>query len=162
MTTPRRALWLSRLRGIALALFVAAVAGLAGLPLLRPPLTARQIRSQLLMELRPVVLKNCTMQRFGSPNDGGYLMCGNLLGAVESAYSYGIGPADAWGCDVSEQYRVTVHQYDCFSPPVSGCASGRAIFHDECIGPKRATIGSRRFDTLTGHITRNGDAGKRL
>jgi hypothetical protein len=114
------------------------------------------------MELRPVALKNCAMRRFGSPNDGGYLMCENLLGGVASAYSYGIGPSDAWGCDVSDRYNLTVHQYDCFSPPSARCPNGRSVFHDECIGPKRETIDSRLFDTLTAQLSKNGDAGKRL
>jgi hypothetical protein len=149
-------------RGTALALFAAAVGVLAGLPLLRPPLTARQIRSQLLMELQPVALKNCTMRRFGSPNDGGYLMCDNLLDHLESAYSYGIGPADAWGCDVAERYHLTVHQYDCFTPPVPACPNGHSVFHDECVGPARATRGSKVFDTLSDQIAKNGDAGRRL
>jgi hypothetical protein len=150
------------LRWIILTMFVVAVGALAAWPLLRPKLTARQIRQQLLMELRPVALKNCTMRRFGSPNDGGYLMCENLLGDVKSAYSYGIGPADDWGCDISQVYGVPVHQYDCFSPPLAGCPNGRSVFHDECIGPKEGTIESRRFDTLTRQISKNGDAGKTL
>jgi hypothetical protein len=28
--------------------------------------------------LQPVALTNCELERFGEPNDGGYLMCGNL------------------------------------------------------------------------------------
>lgn len=163
MTDPQRTRRLSgRVRWTLLALFVVAVGALAALPLLRRPLTARQIRSQLLMELRPVALKNCTFRRFGSPNDGGYLMCENLLGDVKSAYSYGIGPADDWGCDVSQRYGLTVHQYDCFSPPLAGCPNGRSVFHDECVGPKRAMIESRIFDTLKSQITKNGDAGKTI
>jgi hypothetical protein len=162
MTAPQRTPWLSGLRWISLALFVAAVATLAALPRLQPPLTARQIRSQLLQELHPVALKNCTMRRFGGANDGGYLMCENLLGDAKMAYSYGIGPTDDWGCDVSQRYGLTVHQYDCFSPPLAGCPNGRSIFHDECIGPRRATIDSRPFDTFSGQLSRNGDAGKRL
>ena len=39
----------------------------------------RQIRQALLEELRPVSLKNCTLKRFGSTYDGGYLMCENLI-----------------------------------------------------------------------------------
>lgn len=163
MITPQRTPWLPPgLRRILLASFVVAVGALAALPLLRPPLTARQIRSQLLIELRPVALKNCTMRRFGSPNDGGYLMCENLLGNVQAAYSYGIGFADDWGCDVSARYHLTVHQYDCFIPPLAGCPNGLSVFHDECIGPSPATIESRAFDTLAHQISRNGDAGKRL
>jgi hypothetical protein len=163
MTTPQRT---GRLRGgvrwIALAMFVGAVSALAALPLLRPKLTAREFRQQLLNELRPVALQNCTMQRIGSPNDGGYLMCGNLLGNVQSGYSYGIGVVDDWGCQISQNYGVTVHQYDCFVPPLEACPSGRAVFHDECIGPSAATIESRNFDTLMHHIAKNGDTGKTL
>ena len=155
--------WLRRsLRWITLTMFLVAVGALAARPLLRPKPTARQIRQQLLMQLRPVTLENCTMRRFGSPNDGGYLMCENLLGNVQSAYSYGIGPWDDWGCDISQRYGLTVHQYDCFSPPVAACRSGRSVFHDECIGPKADTIESRIFDTLTRQVSKNGDAGKTL
>src|SRR5580658_6748954 len=61
--------------------------------------------------LQPVALTNCELERFGEPNDGGYLMCGNLLGRVQSGYSYGISGYDGWGCDISTKFRVTVHQY---------------------------------------------------
>ena len=71
----------------------------------------RQIRQALLEELRPVSLKNCTLKRFGSTYDGGYLMCENLIDGLEAAYSYGVGPNDEWGCDVSARYHVPVHQY---------------------------------------------------
>ena len=71
----------------------------------------RQIRQALLAELRPVSLKNCTLKRFGSTYDGGYLMCENLIDGLEAAYSYGVGPNDEWGCDISARYHVPVHQY---------------------------------------------------
>ncbi len=143
-------------------LFVTAAGALVAAAARQPKPTPRQLREQLLMELRPVALANCTLRRFGSPNDGGYLMCENLLDNVKAAYSYGIGPTDDWGCDISARYRVTVHQYDCFSPPVAGCAPGRSIFHDECVGARRATIDSRLFDTIPDQIAKNGDAGKAL
>jgi hypothetical protein len=162
MSTPQLTRKGSTLGWIALTAFVVMVGALVALPLLRRPLTARQIRSQLLMELRPVALKNCTFRRFGGANDGGYLMCANLLGNVKSAYSYGIGPADDWGCDVSQRYGLTVHQYDCFSPPLAGCPNDRSVFHNECIGPRRTMIESRAFDTLESQIAKNGDAGKAL
>ena len=147
---------------MAVMLFSLAVVALAAVPLTRAKPTARQIREQLLDELQPVALSNCTLQRIGSPNDGGYLMCGNLLGEVRSAYSYGIGPADDWGCEISASYGLPVHQYDCFSPPHDACPSGRSVFHDECIGPRAETIDSRPFDTLVGQLAKNGDAGTRL
>ena len=150
------------LRSSALVVFVIAVAGLAMLPTLDAKPTARQVREELFDELRPVVLQNCTLERFGSANDGGYLMCGNLLGGVRSAYSYGIGPRDDWGCSISDRLGIPVHQYDCFSPPEAACANGLSVFHDECVGAKRETIESRRFDTLMSHIATNGDAGKTL
>ena len=33
----------------------------------------RKLREAILAELQPVALKNCTLKRFGSANDGGYL-----------------------------------------------------------------------------------------
>jgi hypothetical protein len=155
----------SRLRGlvwVGLLVFTASVAGLASAPLLVPKPTARSNREKLLKELRPVALANCTLERIGSANDGGYLMCGNLLGNIQAAYSYGIGPADDWGCQISQSYSVTVHQYDCFDPRHPSCPGGRPMFHNECIGPRTEVIESRVFDTLTRQIWKNGDAGKTL
>lgn len=147
---------------IALAVFVVGVLALASSPLLISKPTAKQLRQQLLDEVWPIVLSNCTLQRYGSANDGGYLMCGNLLGNIQSAYSYGIGPRDDWGCDVSEKHGVLVHQYDCFSPPEGPCPNRRSVFHDECVGPKADVIESRVFDSITSQIAKNGDAGKTL
>jgi hypothetical protein len=124
--------------------------------------TQRQIRQALLEELRPVALKNCTLKRFGSAYDGGYLMCENLIDGLEAAYSYGVGPNDEWGCDVSARYQVPVHQYDCFDPARPVCETGNFVFHDECIGKRREQVESRLFDTLANQISRNGDSGKRL
>src|SRR5262249_8813044 len=49
----------------------------------------RKLRETILAELQPVVLKNCTFKRFGSANDGGYVMCENLIEPLQAAYSYG-------------------------------------------------------------------------
>jgi len=126
------------------------------------PADQRQIRRALLEELRPVTLKNCTLKRFGSANDGGYLMCENLIAGLASAYSYGIATEDNWGCEVSRKFAVPVHQYDCFTPHRPTCDGGRPVFHDECIGPKTESVDSRPFDTLTNQISKNGDRNKRL
>jgi hypothetical protein len=156
-----------RLRGafgwVFVPVYVAAILLLAVLPrALTSKPTAREIRQQLLAELQPIALANCTLQRIGSPNDGGYLMCGNLLDEVRSAYSYGIGGTDDWGCEISSTRHIPVHQYDCFTPPPVPCGSGRSVFHDECIGARPAVIDARPFDTLERQIARNGDAGKPL
>ena len=84
----------------------------------------RETRQALLDELRPVTLANCSFKRFGSKNDGGYIMCENLVG-VEAGYSYGIGGNDDWGCEISKTFGVPMHQYRLFSPPALTCAGGR-------------------------------------
>ena len=123
---------------------------------------ARAVRQALFDELRPVTLSNCRLERLGSPNDGGYLLCGNLSDGVESAYSYGIGPRDDWGCDVSKRFGVAIHQYDCFDPGRPSCDGGRFDFHDECVAGSTRTEKGERFDTLENQIAANGDTGKRL
>ncbi len=121
-----------------------------------------RIRGDLLAELQPVKLANCELERFGEPADGGYLVCGNLLAAVESAYSYGISGYDQWGCDVSRRLDVTVHEYDCFDTREPSCPGGALAFHAECIGTVPGVQDGRPFDTLRNQIARNGDATKRL
>ena len=122
----------------------------------------RPNRVALLRELQPVVLKNCTLKRFGSVHDGGYLMCDNLGEGVQSAYSYGVGPNDEFGCDVSKRYNVPTHEYDCFNLTRPACQGGTFVFHEECIGPRPQRDGPRVFDTLENQISRNLDTGKRL
>ena len=76
--------------------------------------------------LQPVALANCELERFGEENDGGYILCGNLLGDVQSAYSYGISGYDGWGCEVSTQLKVRTHQYRLFrSPPAEAMPQRR-------------------------------------
>jgi hypothetical protein len=115
-----------------------------------------RLREAILAELQPVALKNCTLKRFGSANDGGYLMCENLIESIDAAYSYGVGSNDDWGCEVSRRYHVPVHQYDCFDPARPTCDGGTFVFHNECIGDR--TVASRFFDTLENQIRKNGDA----
>ena len=122
----------------------------------------RATRDALYKELQPVALKNCTLKRFGSVNDGGYAMCENLIAGVESAYSYGIEHEDNWGCQLSRDYKVAIHQYDCFTEDRPTCPEGQFIFHDECVGAKAETIDGHLFDSVTGQITKNGDKGKRI
>ena len=123
----------------------------------------RGTRDRLFTELQPVKLRNCELVRFGEANDGGYLVCGNLLGEVSAAYSYGISGYDGWGCDVSTRLKVPVHQYDCFNTTRPSCPGGQPIFHPECIAGSASTdADGRLFDSLQSQIRKNGDAGKRL
>ena len=122
----------------------------------------RQIRESLYAAFTPARLTNCTLQRFGNANDGGYVMCANLMSAAESGYSYGIAGEDAWGCDVAAQTGIPIHQYDCFDTRPPACPGGVMTFHAECVGPEPATIEDRSFDSMVNQIAANGDSGKRL
>ena len=121
-------------------------------------------RAELFAELQPVEIPGCQLVRLGSAHDGGYVMCGNLLGEVKAGYSYGIGASgDAWGCDVARRVKVPIHQYDCFDPTPPSCPGGPTTFHNECIGPARQTDeGGRLFDTLESQLARNGDGANRV
>lgn len=121
-----------------------------------------QVRQELFVEFAPVALSNCELERFGDANDGGYLLCGNLLSEVRAAYSYGINATDNWGCQVARDLGVTTHQYDCFNTEEPACNNTATMFHAECVGPEAATIDGRRFDTVASQVARNGDTGKRL
>ena len=98
------------------------------------------IRNQLRVaagrEVRRVQAERNAVKRFGEAHDGGYPLCANLLAAVQAGYSYGISGYDGWGCDVSRQLHVPLHQYDCFDLREPSCPGGRTVFHAECVGTK--------------------------
>jgi hypothetical protein len=122
-----------------------------------------RLRQSLFAELQPVALTNCDIKRFGEVNDGGYLLCGNLLNDVQSGYSYGISGYDGWGCQVSRERKIKVHEYDCFNLTEPRCPGGATIFHAECVAGKRSTDeAGRLFDSLENQIAKNGDAGRHL
>jgi hypothetical protein len=126
-------------------------------------LAGDRFRLAMFTELTPVALTNCRLERFGEPHDGGYLMCGSLLGSIKTGYSYGISGYDQWGCDVAHKFNVRVHQYDCFNLTQPVCSRGVTVFHPECIGPlRRLDQDGRVFDTLEGQFANNGDGGNRV
>lgn len=122
----------------------------------------RQHRQALFDLLQPVVLSNCEFVRLGEPNDGGYLMCGNLLDRVEAGYSYGIANYDQWGCDIATRLGVVLHQYDCFDTRQPACSTGKTVFHAECVAAARKVEEGRLFDSMESQFAQNGDASKRL
>jgi hypothetical protein len=129
----------------------------------RVPTPAEQLREVLFKELQPVKLTNCELKRFGEPNDGGYLLCDNLLASAKSAYSYGISGYDGWGCEVSKRLKVTVHEYDCFNTTAPACPGGRAVFHAECVAGERTTDKEGHvFDSPEHQFAENGDARKHV
>ena len=122
----------------------------------------KQQRQRLFHALRPVGLANCELARFGEPNDGGYLMCGNLLDGIQSGYSYGISGYDKWGCDIATRLNVAVHQYDCFNTTQPLCSTGKTVFHPECVGDVTRIVEGRPFDTISSQFAKNGDRAKRI
>jgi hypothetical protein len=121
-----------------------------------------RVRQALFDLLQPVVLTNCDLERFGEPHDGGYLLCRNLLGRVQAAYSYGISGYDKWGCDVSTRLRVRLHQYDCFDTRQPPCPGGDSVFHAECVSNVLKKEEGRVFDTMRSQFAKNGHSEKRL
>jgi len=72
-------------------------------------------------------------QRFGEPNDGGYMTCMDAMppGAVRAAYSLGVEHHDQWSDDVARKLKVPVNQFDCtvsVGPPCADCT-----FFPKCI-----------------------------
>ena len=120
------------------------------------------VRQQLFDMLRPVALKKCRIERFGESHDGGYMVCGNLLGAVRAGYSYGISGYDQWGCDVATKLDVRVHQYDCFNTTVPSCPGGRTVFHPECVAGTAKVEDGRPFNTIAAQLAANGDGSNRI
>jgi hypothetical protein len=131
-------------------------------PVVPQPFAVVERRQALFDMLQPVALTNCELERFGEAHDGGYLMCGNLIGGSETGYSYGINGYDKWGCDVAARLDVAVHQYDCFNTTQPACFRGETIFHAECVDDTRSTDDGRAFDTIASHFSGNGDASKRV
>jgi hypothetical protein len=129
----------------------------------KEPAEVVRIRKELFAEVQPIALANCELKRFGEANDGGYLLCANLLGAVKAGYSYGISGYDGWGCQISRDLNVKVHQYDCFDLTEPVCSTGATVFHGECVAGEPSTDESgRRFETPEHQIAANGDAGRHL
>ena len=124
--------------------------------------TETEITRALFDVIQPIRLANCDLERFGEDNDGGYLMCGNLLDDVQVGYSYGISGYDGWGCEVSTRLDAAVHQYDCFDTRRPACLSSDTRFHAECVSGTRHVEEGRLFDTIPSQIAANGDSGKRL
>ncbi len=122
----------------------------------------RERRVALLTELQPVTLSNCELSRVGGVYNSGYLMCKNLMAGTRTAYSYGIGTDDDWGCDVTLALKVPVHQYDCFAPTKLRCDGGDFRLNVECVGPRTEVVEGRPFDTIANQVARNGDTGKKM
>lgn len=126
----------------------------------------RPLRVAIYEELKTVSLKNCDIKRIGSPNDGGYVMCANLMEGAKAGYSYGIAADDNWGCEISKKLKAPVHQYDCFTPHRPKCDGGQFVFHDECLSDKAETLDAagkqKPFDTLVSQFKKNGDADKHI
>jgi hypothetical protein len=119
------------------------------------------LRETLYRLIQPVPLSNCTFERFGERNDGGYLVCANLLN-VQAGYSYGISGYDGFGCGVSRRVNIPIHEYDCFDLRAPACPGGNLIFHAECVGAVHGRVDGRPWNRVDFQIAANGDTHKAL
>lgn len=159
----RRLIWVGGVVAIAIVATAILVQRMGGSGTRPREAYEEHVRRSLFELLQPVKLSNCTLERFGEPRDGGYLVCANLLDAVRSGYSYGISGYDQWGCDVSRRLKVPVHEYDCFNTQEPVCEGGDLRFHAECVGVSASSDEEGRlFDSMSNQITKNGDLGKQL
>ena len=131
-------------------------------PVIPLPAEVSAERQALFAMLQPVSITNCELERFGERNDGGYLMCGNLLDAAQAGYSYGISGYDGWGCEISNRSKIPMHQYDCFNTDRPWCFRGETVFHEECVAGAASSMDGRPFDTVQSQFARNGDTAKRI
>jgi hypothetical protein len=123
---------------------------------------ARSARESLFDALTPVTLANCDLARYGAANDGGYLMCRNLIGRARAAYSYGIDGRDEWGCQVARELSIPLHQYDCYNTTIPPCPGTHAFFNAACVGPQSERIDGRLFEPIRDQVAKNEDSGKPL
>ena len=134
-------------------------------PAIDLPPEVRQYRQALFDMLQPVALEQLRAASDSARrNDGGYLMCGNLLGGVQSGYSYGINGYDKWGCDISKAARragppIRLLQYR--PSPRAGGGKDRL----SCRMRGRLDRDDRRAHPSTrskNQLAKNGDRGKRI
>lgn len=99
-----------------------------------------------------------TMKRYGESNDGGYVVCQELLETGTppiASYSYGVHERDKWSQDIANAFHVPVYQYDCFNTGMTQCDGCDQHFFTECLTDQNATP-TQKFKTLTEHLKRNG------
>lgn len=118
---------------------------------------------ELLRMFRPCV--RCTSyERFGSVQDGGYVMCSDpeLLDGVRAAFSFGIQGRDDWGLDVSRRLgNIRVFEFDCTDhrrPECDERFNGECPlrFYEECLGmPWYGRKKGYLYRTLEQHLARN-------
>jgi len=100
-------------------------------------------------------------ERWGEPNDGGYVMCAdNLDKGLVGAYSYGINGFDGWGMAVASRFHIPLNEYDCTNPNhpkvCTGCEA-LVHFHGECILNNNGQPPKPSFKTLTQQLKESGN-----
>jgi hypothetical protein len=74
-------------------------------------------------------------ERYGEPNDGGYVMCSDgLEKGLVGAFSYGINGFDGWGMAIASQYHIPLHEFDCTNLKQPDVCHGCDVhFHAQCL-----------------------------
>jgi len=76
--------------------------------------------------------------RVGNQDEGGYLMCESALQNSSIAFSVGLTAHNGWGEQVSRDYGIAVHEFDCDTKPLSGleCSADKPCdvrYHSVCV-----------------------------
>jgi len=111
--------------------------------------------ADLLRLFRPCA--SCSKyERYGSANNGGFVMCQDAMEGVKAAYSFGTHGNDDWGAAVSREQNIPVYQFDCMHTGVP-CSDGQgclqAHFFPECLGLSEDN--SKVFRSLADHLRRH-------
>jgi len=98
-------------------------------------------------------------ERWGEPNDGGYVMCADGLDkGLVGAYSYGINGFDGWGMHAASNLHIPLNEYDCTNanqPQV--CSGCKVNFHGKCILNNNGAP-QYNFQTLSQQLQESGNA----
>lgn len=113
--------------------------------------------------LKPIIIKNCTLERLGRKNDGGYIGCNANLGSPSAAFSYGIEGRDSWGCAVAKQYNIPVYQYDPYDIRIPNCNKKNPLlnFNPKGVaGHNYQDKKNRTFETFKTNLKQHNQYGK--
>ena len=71
---------------------------------------------------------DCQLKRYGGSNDGGYLLCKNILQDSVALINIGVQLEDKFGCQLTTEFPMPNYQYSCTVPNYqSKCSTNGGI-----------------------------------
>lgn len=110
------------------------------------------LERRLLTLMTPCANACANLTRYGRSQDGGYLMCQDVLKpphGLTAAFSFGIKGRDSWGIAVSRELGLLVHEFDCYNTVAPKSVPGTNLrFTPTCIGPSETFRSGRQYATV--------------